>query len=1052
MRRLFVCAIVTVVLTVCKAQLPYYTAATVYGEKEGFIVPERTGIITEDNNGLIWIGSENGLYSFNGTQFKNYRHNINDLNSLPANDVFFNYQDRQGTYWVFLPNKGLFNYDPVTEGFHPYHYKNEKEFSIHQYYKMQIGLPFEDSHNRLWLPLPGYGLAEIDRKENLLKPYKICFPGNCGEYYDPSWVTRITEDKNSGLLLLATNDGLVGFDPSTGKPQLIIEKGIEEALRKNSIETELKTQQNVFNYFGPQVNDEIWMGTWGDGIKKFNTKTQHFETYLWAPKKWDGTNNICRGIWRKDSTHLWVTTLEAGLFIFDLVTEKFQPVELLNYEKPVTYGTSFMSTDGTLWFSQIPAALVKISNKSLFTNYSLPTTSNQYTASCYTILNNRLFISDEFTNCMYEYDTATQKNKTYPLPGSGVRNVSFLLTSSAKNGIYAGGNFGLLFFNGLTNKFEQVTNDTATKNLLNRYWFCALQTKDGNIWLGGNSNMIVRFNPLTGKAQKFDLPFNQYNQLNTNDINDMAADGDRLWLACNTQGLGCLNIQNGEVSFFNITRNPQYPAGQSFSLCVKDSSVFFSIISEGLYQLKHPFTPKETCINYTKTAGLPGNWIRYVMPADKDNIWLFSTNGISLFDPEKNTIKNFSEEEGLKDKGVYKRPWQDSNHTIYIGFIKGFQTFKAAALINDSTVVYKMMIHDFKVNGKSLPGNINYYKELILKPRENNIDFEFAAITHGNPQALNYEYELENFDKSPVHNGNHTKGNYHNLPAGSYVLKIKLADAADNKDTVFSLPILVQPYWYNTNWFKLALALVVVAILYSFYRYRLGVLTKEARIKAEFDKKMSETEMRALRAQMNPHFIFNCLTSINRYIVKSDHKTASGYLTKFAKLIRMILDNSANDYISLDAEIQTLQLYMDMELLRFDDAFEYAIEKVETLDVSSIQIPSMLIQPYIENAIWHGLMHKETKGKLSVRFMHIQENILQVEIEDDGIGREKAKELRSKDVIKNKSYGMQISSDRIKLINNLYNIHTSVNIIDLADGHGNAAGTKIIIEIPFFQN
>ncbi|HRH50216.1 MAG TPA: histidine kinase [Panacibacter sp.] len=229
-------------------------------------------------------------------------------------------------------------------------------------------------------------------------------------------------------------------------------------------------------------------------------------------------------------------------------------------------------------------------------------------------------------------------------------------------------------------------------------------------------------------------------------------------------------------------------------------------------------------------------------------------------------------------------------------------------------------------------------------------------------------------------------------------------------------------------------------------------LQYRARLKTNFYKRTAAVEMKALRAQMNPHFIFNCLTSINRYIVKSDNKTASNYLTKFAKLIRMILDNSAADYITLDAEIQTLQLYMDMEALRFDDAFEYEIITDEAAASENISIPSMLIQPYAENAIWHGLMQKEEKGKLWIRFLKENDNSLKVEIEDNGIGRQKAKETESKDALKRKSYGMQISKDRIELFNQLYKFNTSVKVEDLVDENGIASGTKITIIIPAHKN
>jgi LytS/YehU family sensor histidine kinase len=222
-----------------------------------------------------------------------------------------------------------------------------------------------------------------------------------------------------------------------------------------------------------------------------------------------------------------------------------------------------------------------------------------------------------------------------------------------------------------------------------------------------------------------------------------------------------------------------------------------------------------------------------------------------------------------------------------------------------------------------------------------------------------------------------------------------------------------------------------------------------SRIRSGYNKKMKEVEMRALRAQMNPHFIFNCLGSINRYIVKSDTKTASNYLTKFSKLIRLILDNSSSDHISLDAEIQTLKLYLDMESLRFDHAFEYEIQKDDNVDECNLQLPSMLIQPYVENAIWHGLLQQEKKGKLWIRFKKINGHLLQAEIEDNGIGRKKAAQLKSKELIKHKSYGMQISSDRIKIINHLYQLKNSVSIHDLTDESGNATGTKIIVQIPF---
>ncbi len=213
-------------------------------------------------------------------------------------------------------------------------------------------------------------------------------------------------------------------------------------------------------------------------------------------------------------------------------------------------------------------------------------------------------------------------------------------------------------------------------------------------------------------------------------------------------------------------------------------------------------------------------------------------------------------------------------------------------------------------------------------------------------------------------------------------------------------------------------------------------------------RKMTEVEMQALRAQMNPHFIFNCLNSINRYIVKSDQTTASLYLTKFAKLIRLILDNSNNKNVILTNELEALKLYIEMEALRFDKKFTYEIKVESNLGTDTVEVPPLIIQPYVENAIWHGLLHKETNGHLSVRVCMCSETMLEVVIEDNGIGREKARELKSKTATSRKSLGMQLTENRLSLLNKHAELNASIEIIDLQNGGSEALGTKVILKIP----
>lgn len=213
-------------------------------------------------------------------------------------------------------------------------------------------------------------------------------------------------------------------------------------------------------------------------------------------------------------------------------------------------------------------------------------------------------------------------------------------------------------------------------------------------------------------------------------------------------------------------------------------------------------------------------------------------------------------------------------------------------------------------------------------------------------------------------------------------------------------------------------------------------------------RKMTEVEMQALRAQMNPHFIFNCLNSINRYIVKSDQTTASLYLTKFAKLIRLILDNSNSKNVILSNELEALKLYIEMEALRFDKKFTYEISVDDNLGTDTVEVPPLIIQPYVENAIWHGLLHKEGDGHLHIGVGMPEEGLLQCVIEDNGVGRQKAKELKSKSATSRKSLGMQLTEQRLNLLNKHAQLNASVEIIDLRNEQNEAAGTRVILKIP----
>jgi sensor histidine kinase YesM len=219
-------------------------------------------------------------------------------------------------------------------------------------------------------------------------------------------------------------------------------------------------------------------------------------------------------------------------------------------------------------------------------------------------------------------------------------------------------------------------------------------------------------------------------------------------------------------------------------------------------------------------------------------------------------------------------------------------------------------------------------------------------------------------------------------------------------------------------------------------------------VKAAFGKKMAEAEMNTLRAQMNPHFIFNCLNSIKLYALENDSNAASEYLTLFSQLIRLVLENSRSEKITLKKELETVELYIKLEAMRFKDKVGYSIAVSPEIDIQYTELPPLLIQPYVENAIWHGLMHKKEGGCITIEIGQQENDTLLIDITDNGIGRERAAMYKSKSATSQKSFGLKMTSDRIEIINQIYGIRAEVKVIDLKNDLNYSTGTKVMIKIP----
>ncbi|MCB9170008.1 MAG: histidine kinase [Flavobacteriales bacterium] len=259
------------------------------------------------------------------------------------------------------------------------------------------------------------------------------------------------------------------------------------------------------------------------------------------------------------------------------------------------------------------------------------------------------------------------------------------------------------------------------------------------------------------------------------------------------------------------------------------------------------------------------------------------------------------------------------------------------------------------------------------------------------------------------------------------------------------LQVDVLPPFWSTWWFYLLGAAVVIGIVTGFMWLRFRAVRAQAELKAAYDLRITQLELRSLRAQMHPHFLFNSLNSIKSFIAANESRTATRYLNKFAQLVRSILNNSSKPLVELSSELQALKLYLELEQMRFEKKFNAEVTVDPRIDPEQVRIPPLIMQPYAENAIWHGLMHKKGDRALHIRVAPEGDDLL-ITIRDNGIGREAARALRSRSASPHRSLGMTITAEVIQRTRT--DGRSGVEVVDLYDAQGSAAGTEVRIRIP----
>jgi LytS/YehU family sensor histidine kinase len=289
---------------------------------------------------------------------------------------------------------------------------------------------------------------------------------------------------------------------------------------------------------------------------------------------------------------------------------------------------------------------------------------------------------------------------------------------------------------------------------------------------------------------------------------------------------------------------------------------------------------------------------------------------------------------------------------------------------------------------------------------------------------------------------------YASLPPGNYEFEMIAINKKGRTSNMVRIPVVVEAAFWQTLPFQVLVIAVVILVTWILVAWRFGIIRKEEQKKVALQQRLNDLEQMALRAQMNPHFIFNCLNSIQNFIINNDLETTNWYLTGFAHLIRQTLDNSEKSNISITNEINYLKRYLELEMMRFGHSFNFSIEVDPAIDPDLVTIPTMILQPYVENSIRHGIRYKRNgEGRIEIKFLKSNSDFLCI-IQDNGIGRKKANDYKSQMHVEYQSKGMSLTAERINILNRQLTDPITIEIIDLTDAQNQPAGTKIVIRFP----
>ncbi len=960
--------------------------------------------VLQDKKGYIWIATDKGVARYDGVKFQHFTKE----DGLPENCIIRMYEDPKGRIWF----AGVSNKIAYFENNKISCLKINNQFSQKKEFGIINSMAF--CHNTLWIGM--YGTSSIykvtfskEKNSNTLSSKK----NNLSKKQKLIEINQYKKIVGTYIIKLENDELIQGFANFKGisYTNIYFITPTKNYSTKNAFSTIVGDLTNVRI---TACTDKHYLLNYNNNIVKINHRNGKTIQKMFV------NQNINYSL--SDSKNgIWLGTNKNGVLYYpkgDI--ENSIPFQFL---KNKTVSCIMEDREHGFWISTIDDGIFYLKDIHFFHLTKLSSkkvnTLLYHDSTLFAGLDNGYIV--HFRNSIL---TETNAN-AIPF------NINFItkITPYTTHSIAVGSTNGFGYMDLKTNTCSWIKTYFPPllniKSIISTVFF--IKSKEKNTyWIAHYTSLIKVFDNNKTKH----IPFKHR-------IYSLAEDDQGiLWLG-GVNGLYCYH----KGAFVFHGKKSIALSGRINDLQIKNNTLWAATKNDGVTIKKG-----NQLYDITTKNGLNSNICQSVFLESEKIGWVATNKGVSKitvtnWKPFKIKVKAYSSSNGLISNEV--NDITKHGNIVYIASNKGVTWFNEQKVKPNRTAP-PIYITDVEINNSDTTVFSTYH----LPYHKNKISFNFIGLTYKSESNVEYKYRLRGLDNTWT-NFNYAKANFYNLSHGDYTFEV----IAKNNDGYWSknparIDFIISPPFWHTWPFRIIAGISFLASIYFFIKWRISKVEKRALENSRLYQQTVEMEMKFLSSQMNPHFTFNAMNSIQYYMLENEPEKAQKYLVKYSKLIRKVLENNMKKYVPISEEVEMLGLYMDIESVRFEIQFEYEIQISEEVKTMNISIPPMIVQPYIENAIWHGISHKkEIQGKITISYQLLEDKI-KCSVEDNGIGRKKSKELKTGKTNK-ESLGMLITHQRLQQLHSESEMDIEPEIIDLVDENGEDCGTKVVIYLPF---